>query len=115
MAPASRTSVTYTALIFAGIALAIAGAVVAILGLGGVTVFEGKAGGAEVKTQSVGLAIMVVGAVLAGTVALKLPKGVTVLSPSEASVTERVAERAPILFLVAGSAVVLLIVSLVFD
>jgi hypothetical protein len=101
-------------LIFTGIALALGGAIVAILGLGGVTAFEGTVGDVEVKTESVGLAIMVAGAVLAATVALKLPSGVRVLA-GRRTIVERIA-GAPWIFVAAallGS--LLLVLSLILD
>ncbi|WP_327046845.1 hypothetical protein OG320_02770 [Microbispora sp. NBC_01189] len=75
----TRISVTYTVLIITGLLLAMAGAVVAILGLGGVVEFKGEVAGAKAETTSVGLAVMVVGALLAGIVAVKMPAQVTVL------------------------------------
>jgi hypothetical protein len=72
-------SITFTALIWLGMFLAAAGAVVAILGIGGAIEFSGKVGGAEVKTTSMGLAILAIGGLLAGGVATRLPKGTEVL------------------------------------
>jgi len=108
-----RVSITYTALIWTGIILALFGAITAVLGLGGATVFEGSLGSIKVKTTQTGLAILVVGAALAGTIALKLPKGIVVLEEGEKySLTEKLARRIPVLSLVIVSvAIILLILS----
>jgi len=109
----NRVSITYTALIWTGIILSILGAIVAVLGFGGSTVFEGSLGDIKVKTTQTGLAVLVVGAALAGTIALKLPKGVVVLEEGEKySFTEKLARRIPVLSLVIlVVAIVLLVVS----
>lgn len=96
-----KLSITFTALIWTGILLALFGAVVAVLGLGGTTAFEGKIGDVEIKTASVGLAIFAVGAVLAGIIALRLPKEVGVLARKPRSLIEKIANR-PIYFFIAG-------------
>jgi hypothetical protein len=105
-------SITFTLLIWAGIALAFLGAIVAILGASNVTVLEGTFGNIEIKTTSVGLAILVIGSLLAGTIALRLPPGVKVLARSEQTLTEKIVER-PI-FLLGWSVVgaILLLISL---
>jgi hypothetical protein len=59
--------------------LAVVGAVVAILGVGGAVNFSLKASGVELKSTSTGLAICAIGCLLAGGVATRLPPGVTVL------------------------------------
>jgi hypothetical protein len=73
-----RPSVVYTALICVGLLLAVTGAVVAVLGLGGAAGFQGNVAGVTVGTTSVGLVIMVTGALLAGVVAIRLPADVRV-------------------------------------
>lgn len=105
-------SVTFTVLIWAGIALAIFGAIVAILGVGGAAAFDGKIGSIEVKTGSVGLAILVVGLIFAGTIALRLPRNVRVLARArKRSLTERIARRAPLFFLAGIIGCILLVLS----
>jgi hypothetical protein len=90
---ATRKSITFTVLIWVGILLAVAGAVVAILGLGGAIEFSAKVGSIELKSTSVGLAICAMGCLLAGYVATRLPKGVQVLGPRHSSFLRRVSER----------------------
>ncbi|HEX3999417.1 MAG TPA: hypothetical protein VHX65_12775 [Pirellulales bacterium] len=92
MATRPRVSIAYTAIIFTGLALAVFGAIAAVLGLGGVSAFDGTIGSAKIKTSNVGLAILVVGTLLAGVVALKLPKDVRVFARVKPSFTERLAE-----------------------
>ncbi len=62
-------SIALTSVIFVGLGLALLGAVVAVLGLGGVVDFELGAGDNALKTDSLGLALLGTGAlfVLAGT------------------------------------------------
>jgi hypothetical protein len=107
-----KPSVTFTAFIWFGMLLAVAGAVVAILGIGCAVVFSGKVAGAEVKTTSLGLAILAIGALLAGVVATRLPKGVVVFEVSRETVTEKIARRAIWLFLLAIAAALLFIISM---
>jgi len=109
-----RISITYTALIWTGIILCLFGAIVTVLGFGGSTTFEGSLYGIKVKTTQTGLVILVIGAVLSGVVAVKLPKGVRVLELGEKkySFTEKLLGGIPILSLVIGViAVTLLILS----
>lgn len=107
----NKVSITYTALIWAGILLALFGAIVTVMGLGGSIVFEGSVGDIKVKTTQTGLAILVVGAVLSGAIALKLPKGIVVLEKGEKySFTEKLARRIPILSIVMGIVAIILLV-----
>ncbi len=108
----NRVSITYTALIWTGIILSLFGAIVAILGFGGSTVFEGSLGDIKVKTTQTGLAVLVVGAALASTIALRLPKGIVVLEEGEKySLTERLARIIPVLFLVILVVAIVLLVA----
>ena len=94
-------SVTYTVLIWFGMALCIVGAVAAILGLGGSTVFELTFGDFTAKSTQVGLSIMIIGAALAGVVAVKLPAGVKVLAEEvHYSFTQRLARNLPVVALI---------------
>lgn len=77
-----KPSATFTALIWFGMFLAAAGMVIAILGVGGAIEFSAKADGAEIKTTSLGLAILAIGCLLSGVVATRLPKGVSVFAVS---------------------------------
>jgi hypothetical protein len=74
-----RPSITFTALIWLGMILAVAGAVVVVLGVGGAVNFSLKASGIELKSTSTGLALCAIGCLLAGGVATRLPPGVAVL------------------------------------
>ncbi len=75
-----RVSITYTLIIWTGIFLAIFGAAVAALGLGGVTTFTFKwKDVVELNSTSIGIIIMVVGVFLALYQANHLPNGVGVL------------------------------------
>lgn len=110
---ASQKSVTFTAIILVGLALAVLGAITAILGLGEAITLELTLGDYTVKTTSVGLAILVVGALLAGVVALRLPRNVQVFgNGSQPSWGERLAARPVVFLATAAVAVVLLVVSL---
>jgi hypothetical protein len=92
-----QISITYTALIWLGMGLCVAGAVAAILGAGGSTSFELEFGDFKAKTAQVGLSIMVIGAALAGLIAVKLPAGVKVMAVDEApyTMTEKLARKLP--------------------
>lgn len=72
----NKPNVTFTALIWLGMFLALAGAAVAIFGIGAPTNFDAKLGGGEVSTTNLGLAILAIGAAMAAFVATRLPKGV---------------------------------------
>ncbi|MDD5415409.1 MAG: hypothetical protein PHE48_00175 [Candidatus Daviesbacteria bacterium] len=75
-----KVSITHTLIIWTGILLAIFGALVAALGLGGVTTFTFKWKDIiELNSTSVGIVIMITGVVLAWYQANHLPKGVGVL------------------------------------
>jgi hypothetical protein len=108
-------SITFTALIGAGILLALFGAIVAVFGIGNTTVLDIKWGTVEVQTSSVGLAILVVGAALAGIVALRLPAGVQVFFAGKSRfLTNMIGNRGMYFFLVGGVGCILLVLSLVF-
>lgn len=111
----NKRSVTFTALIWLGMILALLGAIVAILGFGGAITFEGTLGSLKVQTTSVGLAIMIVGAFLSGTVATNLPKNVQVLGDNqeEPFITRIYRRLAPPLFFVGFLGVVLLAIFLI--
>lgn len=75
-----RISVTHTTIVWVGIFLALFGAMVAALGIGGVTTFTFKwKDVVELNSTSVGIVIMVTGVVLAWYQANHLPHGVGVL------------------------------------
>lgn len=106
-------SVTFTVLIWIGIFLILCGAVVVAFDIGsGTEIIELKWGSASLKTSQVGLAMIVVGALLAGIVALRLPSDVRVFDDSRrVSFMEKVLERAPILLAVIGVVAGLLLVA----
>lgn len=73
-------SITFTAIIWVGLLLAIFGAVVAALGLGGVTTFTFKwKDVVELNSTSIGLIIMAAGILSTLYQANHLPKGTRVL------------------------------------
>lgn len=105
---------TYTFLIWIGILLALSGAVIAVLDLGGLIDFGGTIMGIEIYTNKMGLAILTVGALLAGTVAIKIPKGIMVLGEGgkKRSFTEKVARKIPFFaFVIIAGAIYFLIKS----
>jgi hypothetical protein len=111
-----RRSVVYTGLILFSILLAAAGAVIAVLGIGKPSATEVSGGGIDVKTSSVGLIILVVGAGLAGILALKKPSDIELFTdqPAQRPLPERIAGNAAIPALaMAVVGVVLLVISLV--
>ena len=110
MARANQPSVTFTALIWLGMLLMLAGAAVAVLGVGAAVEFKAKIGGNEITTTSLGLAIMATGAVVAAYVATKLPKGVTVFAVHEPTWQDRVADKSG--WLVAIAAIILVLLAL---
>lgn len=110
----SKPSVTFTALIWLGIVLALVGAAVAILGAGGAITFNAKFGDAELHTTNLGLVILVAGASLAAFVTAKLPKGVTVFAVQKRTMEDRFAASSGWFAAFALFTVLLLILSLVF-
>jgi len=76
----NKISITFTAIIWVGLLLAVFGALVAALGLGGVTTFTFKwKDVVELNSTSIGLIIMVAGILLALYQANHLPGGTRVL------------------------------------
>lgn len=108
-----RLSVTFTALIWIGIFLILCGVGVAAFDIGADTeIIELTWGSASLKTSQVGLAMIVIGALLASIVALRLPSDVRVFNDSRrVSFMEKVLERAAILFAVIGAVAGLLFVA----
>ncbi len=75
-----KISLTHTVVIWTGLFLAVFGAIVAALGLGGATAFTLKWKDViELNSTSVGIIIMIAGIVLAWYQANHLPKGAGVL------------------------------------
>lgn len=106
-----KVSITFTVLIWVGMLLAILGAVVAALGLGDSTLFEGSLGDFKIKTSQVGLVILAIGAALSYFTSQNLPSGTTVLGDSP-TLLDRVKRNLPVLSLLAFViAVVLLVLS----
>src|SRR5262249_48111130 len=89
-----RISITFTALIWTGLLLAIAGTIFTLLGLSGQSLFEASIGNLTIKTAHVGLTLVVIGSLLAGFIAMNLPEGVELYAEQGRSLTERVAENA---------------------
>lgn len=92
-----RISFTYTILIWTGILIAISGIIIFILGIGGLTEIIVNILGIELRTNQVGIAILVIGAALADSVALKIPKETRVLEERKRNhtLTERISRKIP--------------------
>ncbi len=76
-----RVSITHTVIAWTGLFLAIFGALVAALGMGGVTTFTLKWKDViELSSTSIGIIIMVTGVILALYQVNHLPKGIEVLT-----------------------------------
>jgi len=108
----SRRSVTFTALIFVGMIIALAGVTMLLLGLGGNSSFDFKMAGVTVKTTSVGLAVLAVGSLMSAAVALNLPENVQVFGPTRPTRTDRLRRLVRPLALLAAVAVLTLVISL---
>lgn len=106
-----RRSVVFTAIIFVGLVIALAGVGMLILGVGGATTFSFSMGDFEVETTSVGLAVLAVGAAMSAFLATNLPEGVQVFGPTERTFTDKLSHFAPVLWGVAAVAVLLLALS----
>jgi hypothetical protein len=108
-----RVSITYTALIWLGMALCVIGVSIVILGLGESSTFELTFGGATLKSTQSGLMILIVGAILSGIVASRLPEGVIVLDKnSQYSETEKFFRELPKISLaIIGISAILFIIS----
>jgi uncharacterized membrane protein YidH (DUF202 family) len=86
-------SVTFTALIWTGLIVVLAGVAMTAFGsLDTGATIEVSWGKARLKTVHVGLALVIVGALLAGIVSLRLPKNVRVFA-GHMGRTERLASR----------------------
>jgi hypothetical protein len=108
-----RRSVTFTALIFFGMLVALVGLVLVAFGLGGTTTFEFSLGEIEVKTTSTGLAILAVGAAISAGVAMNLPEGVQVFGRTRPTLSERLKQLTPLFVIVAVVAGVAFLISVV--
>jgi hypothetical protein len=107
----TKPSITFTALIWFGMLMVAAGAIVGVLGLGGVVTFSAKYKDAEFSTTSLGCAMMMIGMVMALLVALKLPKGITVFAVQRQTWQDRVAANTGWLAVLAGGTVLLFVLS----
>lgn len=75
-----RPSIIYSAVVVVGLLLSVAGAVCALMGVGGVTAFGGKIGDVEVSTTSTGLAVLAIGAAMALVAVTRKPADVQLFS-----------------------------------
>jgi uncharacterized membrane protein YidH (DUF202 family) len=75
-----RPSIVYSAIVVVGLAMTVLGAVVAIIGVSSDGLFNASIGDAHVKTSSVGLAIMVVGALVTVVTAIRKPRDIQLFS-----------------------------------
>lgn len=108
-----RVSITITVMVIVGLLIAVTGIVMLIAGLGGSSAFEASLGDVKLKTESVGLAVLVVGLVFAGFAARTVSEGGQLLG--EAGVTPAARLRAagrPLLAAAAVALVVFLVVLL---
>lgn len=108
-----RRSITFTVLIFFGMLVALVGLVVLLFGLGGSTSFEFSISDLAVKTTSVGLAILALGAGLSAVIALNLPDEVQVFGETPATLRDRLKAFSLVFVGVAVVAGVALVISLV--
>jgi hypothetical protein len=76
-----RPSIVYSAIVVVGLVLTVLGAIVAVVGVSSSDLFTASLGDARVKTSSVGLAIMVVGAAITVVAAISKPRDVQLFSP----------------------------------
>lgn len=87
-------SVLYAVFVFIAFAIAIAGAVIAVIGLGNPTAISVEGDGYKVKTTSAGLVIFLVGMLLTGALILKKPSDITFADRTTApSRSEELLER----------------------
>src|SRR4051812_25300937 len=86
---AGRPSLVLSAVIIFGLMLVVAGVAFALLGLGNVGVIGGEAKGVELRTTSLGVVMIVVGALLSGLVATNLPNGYQIYGGRRESVAQK--------------------------
>jgi hypothetical protein len=106
-----EASVTFTALVFFGMLIAVVGLIILLLGLGGATTFSIEVGDSKLSTTSTGLAVLGIGAGLSALVALNLPEGVRVFGPTPPRWSDRLRAAAGPLLVVSALAFVGLLVS----
>jgi uncharacterized membrane protein YidH (DUF202 family) len=75
-----RPSIVYSAIVVVSLAMTVLGAVVAVMGVSSGGLFSASVGDAHVKTTSVGLAIMVVGALVTVVTATRKPRDIQLFS-----------------------------------
>jgi hypothetical protein len=110
-------SVTFTALVWLCMFLMIFGAVVAVLGLGGSTFLQFAIQDTQIKTTNVGLAIMGIAALTITFFIAKHPKDVQLFGAndkSQVSLTEKIMDTAPTLWLSIGIVCIVLALVLFF-
>jgi hypothetical protein len=101
--PLQKTkSITFTVLIWAGIVLALLGAITAIIGISDARALEIGLGIFTLKITNVGLVILVVGSFLASFVALHLPDNVSVYGGDESLESNYLKKYVPLPFMVIG-------------
>jgi hypothetical protein len=108
----STPSVTFTALLWLGMIIAVAGLIVTLLGAGHAIEFSAKIGETEIKTTSAGLALLALGLFVDGFVATRLPTGVSVFEVRKPTLLETIAAKALWIFVAAVVVVILCVLSL---
>lgn len=116
MGPAVKKhySMTFTALIWAGILLVLVGTAMTAFGLReSSAAIEVSWGKGHIKTGHVGLAIASIGALLAGLVAVRLPRDVRVFSgASDTNDVDTMAKRLGIPFVVVGTIALMTLIAM---
>ncbi|MDM8551504.1 hypothetical protein QUF72_15565 [Desulfobacterales bacterium HSG2] len=109
-----RISITFTVLIWLGIIMTATGVIVSILDINGVTTFEFTWNNITFKAIDTGLIIMITGALLAGVIAVRLPKDVEVFSARKLDITEKISEMLGLpLILLSALGIILLVLSFI--
>jgi uncharacterized membrane protein YidH (DUF202 family) len=75
-----KPSIVYSAIVVVSLAMTVLGAVVAVIGVSSGGLFSASIGDAHVKTTSVGLSIMVVGALVTVVTAIRKPRDIQLFS-----------------------------------
>jgi hypothetical protein len=90
----STPSVTFTALLWLGMLIALSGLLVTLLGTGHAVEFSAKIGDIEIGTTSAGLALLALGLFVDGFVATRLPASVSVFEVRKPTILESIAAKA---------------------
>ncbi len=75
-----KPSIVYSAIVVVSLAMTVLGGIVAVIGVSSGGLFNASIGDAHVKTTSVGLSIMVVGALVTVVTAIRKPRDIQLFS-----------------------------------